>query len=500
MGQRAETPALVAGMPIFVEGDRFTPLPAEVAERFEPGDHLVVVPATGEVRRIPRVDQAVARAAVDRAAAAFARMGRVADAQIAAFFSAFAARLERDDVWSDIASANTRDVAIARARGRSITRLVTSEAQRRAMIAGLRGWASAPSQRGRVLERLEHDRFRVELIADALGVVAFVFEGRINVLADACGVIRGGNTVVLRIGSDALGTARALMSRALEPARQDAGLPEGVATLVDSESREAGLAVFSDARVALAIARGSGAAVASLGSVARRAGIPTSLHGTGGAWIIASEAALADVFGDAVRTSLDRKVCNTLNTLCIPASRQADLVPIALAQLEAAGERLGQPFKLHVAESSAHAIPQQLYTRQVVVARAEGDVTEPQAERLPDDALGHEWEWEQTPEITLAIVPSVDAAIELFNRLSPRFAASLISPHREAHAHFYERIESPFVGDGFTRWVDGQRALCRPELGLSSWENGRLFTRGGILAGDGVYAVRTRYTTTATDR
>ena len=80
----------------------------------------------------------------------------------------------------------------------------------------------------------------------------------------------------------------------------------------------------------------------------------------------------------------------------------------------------------------------------------------------------------------------------LFNTYSPRFAASLISDAAAAHARFYEKIDAPFVGDGFTRWVDGQYALDRPELGLSNWQNGRLFARGGVLAGDGVFTVRTR--------
>ncbi len=53
-------------------------------------------------------------------------------------------------------------------------------------------------------------------------------------------------------------------------------------------------------------------------------------------------------------------------------------------------------------------------------------------------------------------------------------------------------MDAPFVGDGFTRWVDGQYALDRPELGLSNWEEGRLFARGGVLSGDSVYTVRTR--------
>ena len=49
------------------------------------------------------------------------------------------------------------------------------------------------------------------------------------------------------------------------------------------------------------------------------------------------------------------------------------------------------------------------------------------------------------------------------------------------------------VGDDHTRWVDGQFALAKPELGLSNWANGRLFGRGAILTGDSVYTVRTRY-------
>ena len=80
----------------------------------------------------------------------------------------------------------------------------------------------------------------------------------------------------------------------------------------------------------------------------------------------------------------------------------------------------------------------------------------------------------------------------LFNALSPRFAAALISEDPAAHDRFYATIDAPFVGDGFTRWVDGQYALNRPELGLSNWENGRLFARGGVLAGDGVFTVRAR--------
>ena len=51
-------------------------------------------------------------------------------------------------------------------------------------------------------------------------------------------------------------------------------------------------------------------------------------------------------------------------------------------------------------------------------------------------------------------------------------------------------LNAPFVGDGFTRWVDGQYALDRPELGLANWQNGRLIGRGAILSGDSVHTIR----------
>jgi glutamate-5-semialdehyde dehydrogenase len=91
-------------------------------------------------------------------------------------------------------------------------------------------------------------------------------------------------------------------------------------------------------------------------------------------------------------------------------------------------------------------------------------------------------------------VDDVEAAVALFNAHSPRFVASLIAEDAAAQARFYAAVDAAFVGDGFTRWVDGQFAFDRPELGLSNWQGGRLFARGGVLSGDGVYTVRTRMT------
>ena len=451
MAMSARLDRLTPGMPIPFGGDRVALVGADLAAAFKSGDQLVVVQTTGELLRIPGAVGKLATAAVDKAVQAFGAMASVSDAAIGEFFERFAVRLAERKVWREIAEANDADVAAAKRGGRSTTRLEVTDAMRREMIAGLRAWRDTANGRTRLVERVEHDGWAVEQIAAPLGMVGFVFEGRPNVFADAAGVIRSGNTAVFRIGSDALRTARAIDAHALSPALREAGLPEGAAVLLDSPERSAGWALFSDPRLALAVARGSGPAVAQLGAIARQAGAPVSLHGAGGAWLIADETADADRFVAAVTNSIDRKVCNTLNVCCIVSSRAEELVPL---------------FREAMKHGRVH----------------DGGGAD----------LTHEWEWEETPEAWLTVVPDLAAAIALFNAHSPRFIVSLISESPAAHERIAGQTDAAFVGDGFTRWVDGQYAYGRPELGLSNWQNGRLFARGGVLSGDGVFTLRTR--------
>ena len=483
---------LTPGQIIPYGGDQAAVVDDAFALAFQAGDRLIVVQETGDLLRVPAATHALASAAVGRATEAFQALGHVSDDAITAFFDAFADRLADDAVWSRIAQANAVDVDKATARGRSTTRLAANDAMRADMVAGLRQWRDSSSRRERIVDAVEHEGWSVEQVTAPLGVVGFVFEGRPNVFADATGVLRTGNTVVFRIGSDALGTARAIVEHALDPALALAGLPEGSASLIDSAEHAAGHAMFSDPRLALAVARGSGAAVAQLGAVARQAGTPVSLHGTGGAWLVVDETADAARFAAVVTASLDRKVCNTLNVCCIPEGQAAALVPVFLDAITAAGARRDQPVKLHVVEGGEARLPAGWFDAQITVARAEGPVVEAQAELISEDELATEWEWEATPELSLKIVRDTDHAVALFNRYSPQFVASLVSQEAHAHQHFYRAINAAFVGDGFTRWVDGQYALGKPELGLSNWQHGRLFARGGVLAGDGVFTVRTR--------
>ncbi|MDH7482730.1 MAG: aldehyde dehydrogenase family protein [Armatimonadota bacterium] len=483
---------LEAGMPILVGGDRIAYVSADLAEKYKPGDQLIILRETGDILLIPKEIHDLVTSAVDKALEAFEALRLVSDEQITQFYTNFAERLADDATWAKIAQANEADVARAKEKGRSTTRLVADEKMRRNMIAGLQQWHDLPSGRERVIRTYQHEGWKLDEVQSPCGVVAFVFEGRPNVLADATGVLRTGNTAVFRIGSDALGTAQAMMETAVKPALVSAGLPEHSAILLESAEHSAGWALFADSRLALVVARGSGRATEVLGAIARQAGNVASLHGTGGAWIITDETADPEKFELAVYNSIDRKVCNTLNVVCIHRSRAADLVESMLNALKKRSEKLGHGYRIHVVEESKNFIPKELFETETEVLRADGIHREPIATILPQNKLGHEWEWEQTPEVTVTIISDLAEGIQLFNEQSPLMVASLISEDPAAHERFFAEINAPFVGNGFTRWVDGQYALKRPELGISNWQNGRLLARSGILTGDGVYTIRLR--------
>jgi len=453
---------LTEGQQIVYGGDRVAMVPADLASEFVAGDRLVVVQETGDLLHIPHDEHGRVAAAVGEAADAFAALPACSDEQITDFFRRFAAAIDDEATFAAVLDANDEDVEVATAKGRSTTRLRLTPTMRADMAAGLRTWADSPTRRHQHLASIDHGTWSVETLRAPLGIVGFVFEGRPNVFADATGVLRTGNTAVFRIGSDALRTAQAIMRSCLRPALSGAGLPAGSVQLIESAAHAAGWALFSDARLGLAVARGSGAAVAQLGAVARQHGVPVSLHGTGGAWVVVSDTADLTVVGEVIGNSLDRKVCNTMNVCCIPRRRSAEVSAVVVDAAEQAAARRGTKPVVHVAGDGDH------------------------------ERLGHEWEWEDAPEFWLVEVDSLDEAVGLFNRYSPRLAASLISDDPDEQARFYAAIDAPFVGNGFTRWVDGQFALDQPELGLSNWQAGRLFARGGVLSGDSVYTVRLR--------
>ena len=281
---------LEAGQPVVFGGDRITWVSEDLAREFAPGDRLVVVQDTGALLRIPAADHALADAAVTAAHQAFLELGR---------------RPGRGGhgVLRGLRPPVGGPGRVRPHRGRQRRRR-----QRRpgAGPRARRGWCSrtgcgptwwpacgpgatcrrsaTSSSTGSSTRAGGSSRRRAPL-----GVVGFVFEGRPNVFADATGVLRGGNTVVFRIGSRRAGhRPRHRHEHALVPALAEARAAggRGGARSTRRARRRAGRC--SPTRAWRWRWRGARARRSpQLGAVARQAGVPVSLHGTGGAWLVA---------------------------------------------------------------------------------------------------------------------------------------------------------------------------------------------------------------------
>ena len=459
-------------------GGKLVEIGSEIANAFVDGDRLIATASAG-LLLVPKSDSDLVTSSITESLNAFAALSEVTDRQIMSFYEGFARRLMDDGIFKQIRDANEKNVSDAQSKGRSTTRLVLSETMRQDMIAALLIWKDLVASTS-LSETVNHDGWSIESHIAPLGVVGFVFEGRPNVFADATGVLASRNVCVFRIGSDALETARAIMDLAVIPSLLEAALPPSSVLLLPSKTHAAAWALFSDKRLSLAVARGSGSSVALLGEIAQQHGIPASLHGTGGAWMVISECEDLDRLQKVVQFSLDRKVCNTLNTVVITADSLNHALQAVIDGVSAASSQRKTHAVLHVDHDVVAALANCTVPQDFVVTAIE------------HSSLGTEWEWENSPELSIVIAESVDAAVEMFNAHSPSFVLSVISDDSAEVDVAWSKSNAPFFGDGMTRWVDGQYALRKPELGLSNWQNGRTFARGGILSGDSIYTVRYR--------
>src|SRR5450432_2348247 len=135
LGAPGPSSALTAPRVQILVGDKLLEYP-----ELQAGDRLVALAELGELVVISKAAAEAAQLAVGRASAALAPLSAVSDDAIQRFFQEFAARLEDDATFAEIAHANAADVTSARARGRSVGRLELTARMRQDMIAGLRGW------------------------------------------------------------------------------------------------------------------------------------------------------------------------------------------------------------------------------------------------------------------------------------------------------------------------------------------------------------------------
>lgn len=277
-----------------------------------------------------------------KARAAFAVISQASSVQKAEALRLAAARLRENQQL--ILDANATDMAAGRERGLSdamLDRLMIDAQRLESIAAAVENVADLDDPVGQVIDRNEQPNGLVmERIRVPLGVIGIVYESRPNVTADAAALgLRSGNAVILRGGSEAINSNKAI-HQAMQDGVIAAGLPGDAMQLVQTTDRAAvGAMLKAIEFIDIIIPRGGKSLVARVQEEAR---VPVLAHLDGICHTYLGKAADQDkAMAIAVNAKMRRTgICGAMETLLIDQDYPAP-GPLLRALIEAGCEVRG---------------------------------------------------------------------------------------------------------------------------------------------------------------
>lgn len=398
---------------------------------------------------MPDIDPTVV-AAVE----ATARAARVASRRLAALTRAQKDEALRtladalDAATAQILAANAADVQRGRDRDMAsglLDRLLLDERRVAAVAQALRDVAALPDPVGEVVRGSTlANGLQIRQIRVPMGVVGMIYEARPNVTVDAAGLgLKSGNAVILRGGSAAGATNRALVA-AIRDSLTAQGLPADAVCLLDEGGHDAARALMT-ARglVDLVIPRGGAELIRT---VVLESIVPVIETGIGICHVYVDAAADLDM---ALAITLNAKtqrpsVCNAAESLLVHRDVAAAFLPKALTDLAGAGVRL------HVA---ADAAP---YAEQAGAAY----------DLATEADFGTEW---HSLQMSVAIVDDLDAAMTHIRDHGSGHTEAIVTGDRSAARRFTAEVDAAVVMvNASTRFTDGGEFGFGAEIGIST--------------------------------
>ena len=389
-------------------------------------------------------------AAAKRAAGTLAALpSGVKDAALEAIAAALVERTP------EILEANARDLEGGREAGLTDALMdrLALDAGRVAVIARqVRDIVGLPDPVGEVIEghRLANG-LDVRKVRVPLGVIAVVYEARPNVTIDAAALcLKSGNAIVLRGSSMAVNSNAVLASVAIE-AGLSAGLPDGAMALVAGGGREELERLATQSGVIdLIIPRGGEGLKAALKGAAT---VPVMYAASGNCHVyVDATASLSDALAITLNAKIQRpSVCNAAETLLVHEAVADEFLPAAMEALAEAGVELRGDSR----------------TRSVAGDATVGAATE------------EDWATEyHALTLAVAVVSSVDEAIEHINRYGSGHSEAIVTRDTEAARAFQLGVDAACVYvNASTRFTDGGEFGMGAEIGNSTQ---KLHARGPI--------------------
>ena len=386
-----------------------------------------------------------------------ARAGRAAQRVLArmdspakeAALKAAAAALRADA--AAVLEANAKDLAAGAANGLSaamLDRLKLDENRLESIAAAVEAVAVLADPVGQVIDRstaptgLQLSRVRIPI-----GLIGIIYESRPNVTADAAALcLRSGNAVLLRGGSEAVHSNRAIHA-ALVRGLASAGVPEAAVQLMPTQDRAAvGAMLRAAGLIDMIVPRGGKSLVERVQNDAR---VPVLAHLDGICHTYVHAAADQDM---AVKVALNAKmrrtgICGAMETLLLDAAFPASQAVVG-ALLDAGCELRG--------DARAQALDPRIGA-----------------------ASADDWDTEYLEAIlSVAVVDGLDAAMDHIACHSSGHTEAIITADGAAAERFLDEVDSAIVMvNASTQFADGGEFGLGAEIGIAT---GRLHARGPV--------------------
>jgi len=348
-----------------------------------------------------------------------------------------------ESMKDEILKANKQDLAKAQERGIKnalLERLTLNEDRIEGMIQGLLDLRdlSDPIGEGEIKKRPNGLLIMKQRVP--LGVVGIIYESRPNVTSDAAGLcIKTGNSVILRGGSEAINSNKAII-KALKLGLEESELPVESIQLIEDTSRDRITELLKMREyLDVVIPRGGSGLIRT---VVENSEVPVIETGEGNCHIYVDEFADLDMAEQILINAKTSRpsVCNAAEKLLVHEGIAKEFLPKALKNLQNLG----------------------------VQVRG----CQETAEIYPEVKLASEEDWglEYLDKILgVKVVKSIDEAIRHINQYGTSHSEAIITKDYDRANTFISRVDAACVYvNASTRFTDGGEFGMGAEIGIST--------------------------------
>lgn len=344
----------------------------------------------------------------------------------------------------EILDANAIDVENAKNKGITgalIDRLTLNEKRIESMAEGLMQIVALPDPIGEVTSMWKRPNgLKIGQQRVPMGVIGIIYEARPNVTVDAAGLcLKTGNAVILRGGSEAINSNKAVV-KVITEALKEAGFPEGSVQLIEDTSRETAVEMMKlNKYIDVLIPRGGAGLIQT---VVNNSTIPVIETGVGNCHIYVdgeSDLEMGEKIVINAKTSRPG-VCNAAETLLVDEAVAEKFLPKALKSLS----------ELNVEIRGCEK------TRQIF--------------KDAKEATEEDWYKEYLDYIiAVKVVKGIDEAIEHINKYGTKHSEAIVTTNYNKSQRFLQEIDAAAVYvNASTRFTDGFEFGFGAEIGIST--------------------------------